>query len=103
MLLGAGGFATGLLDDPGPGVALPGVHGLPATVAEVPVPVVVPVPAVVEVVPAVLEVDPMPLLVEELVLVEGVPVAVVPPVEFAGVHGPGATVVETPLWFCVVP
>lgn len=90
MLLGAGGLATGLLDDPGPGVALPGVHGLPAAVAEVPVPVVLAVPAAVEFVPAVLEVDPMPLLVEELVLVEGVPVAVVPLVlvEFAGVHGP---------------
>lgn|SRR5947209_13141020 len=113
MLLGAGGLATGLFGAPGPVVVLPGAQGLPAAVAEVPVPAAVPDPAVVEVVPEALEVDPIPLLAEELVLVEGVPVvpavvlgvAPVAPVLplFVGVHGPGATVFDTPERFCVVP
>ena len=67
MLLGAGGLATGLAVDPGPGVALPGVQGV-ATVAEV--------PAGRDPLPAVVEVEPMPLLVDEVVVVEGVPVLV---------------------------
>jgi hypothetical protein len=109
MLLGAGGLAIGALGEPGPGVALPGGHGV-ATVAEVPagrepVPTVLPVPAVVEL-------EPMPLLVEELVLVEGfpavlgvpvvavpavvvVPVPVLRPPLLVGVHG--AVVVVVPV------
>jgi hypothetical protein len=121
MLLGAGGFTTGALVEPGPGV-LPGAHGAAATVAEVPGVVVLAVPGVVVV--AVVElvvldptVDvPAPLTLE-LLLVEGVAEL---PIEllvlgvevdvlefptlvplFAGVQG--ATVVEVPERPVVVP
>jgi hypothetical protein len=111
MLLGVGGFATGALGDPGPGVALPGGQGF-TTVAEV--------PAGCEDVPAVVEVEPMPLLVDEVVLVEGVPVValVLPAVVvlpepmlplFDGVHGavvaevPDPVVEGIPVWPVVVP
>src|SRR4051794_36183617 len=69
MLLGVGGLEIGLVVEPGPGVLLgvaPGGHGL-ATVADVPAGVDV-------VVPAEVEVEPMPLLVDEVVLVDGIPV-----------------------------
>jgi hypothetical protein len=117
MVLGDGGFAIGALGDPGPGVALAGVHGF-APVAEV--------PAVCEDVPDVVEVEPMPLLVDEVVLVEGVPVVepvlpavvvlpeAVPPEPMLplleeGVHGavvaevPVPVVEGRPVWPVVVP
>lgn len=84
MLLGAGGFATGALGEPGPGV-LPGVHGL-ATVADVPG------VTVLEVVDPTLLVVPVPT-VDELVLVEGVVLVLVEGVELVLVEG----VVELPI------
>jgi|SRR5579864_5464844 len=78
---------------------LPGSHGAPATVAEVPLgreaDAVVVVEPVVEL--------PAPLLaVADVLPVEGVLLAVVDvPVLLAGVQG--ATVVEVPVWVCVEP
>ena len=75
-------------------VVLPGAHGAPATVAEVPLGVADAVVVVELLVPLFAVADVLP--------VEGVLLAVVDvPVVLEGVHG--ATVVEVPVCVCVEP
>jgi len=85
-------------------VLLPGSHGAPATVAEVPLGREADAVVVVELVVELVEL-PVPLFpVAEVLPVEGVLLAVVDvPVLLAGVHG--ATVVEVPVCveLCVPP